>query len=84
MVDTKADVREAISNITDCFMGSDGGIKFAHFKFAIEEFVNQYEAGNEKVGQIVQTVFRFSSLLDILGEGRSSLDRPGGGRVKDE
>ena len=56
-------IKEAFENITDCFTGTDGAVKFAIVKFALEDLAGQAENGDES-----DIVLQFSKLIDILGD----------------
>jgi hypothetical protein len=57
-------LEEAMFNITDTFMGGDGGVKFAIFNAAMKRFVKEALEGKEDSLIVVKLVIQFSKIID--------------------
>lgn len=62
----REEIQKHFDNILDTFTGSDGGVRFCHFKFFLEELDRRIvEEGDIDAERIIELMVRFSKFIDI-------------------
>lgn len=62
----REEIQKHFDNILDTFGGADGGSRFCHLKFFLEELDRRVVMdGDVNAGRIIELMVKFSKLIDI-------------------
>jgi len=59
-------MKTSLQKITDVFSGADGGDCFVQLRAFLEQVEKQAKNGDESAKEILDVVYRFSRLLDVV------------------
>ena len=68
-------IKANLDNITDCFTGADGGVRFALLLGLVRELDAQASAGDAAAQKVLDVLTQFSRLSDVAAKAKGADDR---------